>query len=104
MNGGVRTMNASVRYSTPNTATNAGNAGSGAVNVISDPGGAEVEIDGAYYGNTPGLIQMTPGLHTITIRATGFAPWKRTLNIAAGSNLTVKADMQEVGQTAAVIR
>ncbi len=104
MNGGVRTMNASVRYSTPNTATNAGNAGSGAVNVISDPGGAEVEIDGAYYGNTPGLIQMTPGLHTITIRATGYAPWKRTLNIAAGSNLTVKADMQEVGQTAAVIR
>ncbi len=103
-NGGVRTMNASVRYTTPNTATNAGNAGSGAVNVISDPGGAEVEIDGAYYGNTPGLIQMTPGLHTITIRATGFAPWKRTLNIAAGSNLTVKADMQEVGQAAVANR
>ena len=101
LNGGVRTMNASVRYTTPNTATNAGNAGSGAVNVISDPGGAEVEIDGAYYGNTPGLIQMTSGLHTITIRATGFAPWKRTLNIAAGSNLTVKADMQQVGQTTA---
>lgn len=104
LNGGIRTMNASVRYTTPNTATNAGNAGSGAVNVISDPGGAEVEIDGAYYGNTPGLIQMTPGLHTITIRATGFAPWKRTLNIAAGSNLTVKADMQEVGQAAVANR
>lgn len=99
--GSVRTMNASVRYSTPNTATNAGNAGSGAVNVISDPGGAEVEIDGAYYGNTPGLIQMTPGLHTITIRAAGYVAWKRTLNIAVGSNLTVKADMQQVGQATA---
>ncbi len=87
--------------STPNSGMNAGNAGSGAVNVISDPGGAEVEIDGAYYGNTPGLIQMTPGLHTITIRATGYAPWKRTLNIASGSNLTVKADMQQVSQPTA---
>ena len=99
LNGGVRTMNASVRYNTPATAS-AGNASFGAVNVISDPGGAEVEIDGAYYGNTPGLIQMTPGLHTITIRAAGYTAWKRTLNIAAGSNLTVKADMQEVGQAA----
>lgn len=73
----------------------------GAVNIISDPGGAEVEIDGAYYGNTPGLIRLTAGLHTITIRAAGHDAWKRTLNLGPGSNLTVKADLvRSGGQTA----
>ncbi|MGH9837205.1 MAG: PEGA domain-containing protein [Blastocatellia bacterium] len=73
----------------------------GAVNIISDPGGAEVEIDGAYYGNTPGLIRLTAGLHTITIRATGHEAWKRTLNLGPGSSLTVKADLvRSGGQTA----
>lgn len=73
-------------------------AGMGAVNVISDPGGAEVEIDGAFYGNTPGLIKLSPGLHTITVRAAGFAPWKRDLNIAPGSSLTVKAALETKGR------
>lgn len=73
-------------------------AGMGTVNVISDPGGAEVEIDGAFYGNTPGLIKLTPGLHTITVRVAGYAPWKRDLNIAPGSSLTVKAALEEKGR------
>jgi hypothetical protein len=70
----------------------------GAVNVISDPGGAEVEIDGAFYGNTPGLIKLSPGLHTITVRVAGYAPWKRDLNIAPGSNLTVKATLEKTSR------
>jgi hypothetical protein len=73
----------------------------GAVNIISDPGGAEVEIDGAYYGNTPGLIRLPAGLHTLTIRSAGFQPWKRTLNIGPGSSLTVKADLARAGTQAA---
>ncbi len=64
----------------------------GTINVISDPGGAEIEIDGTYYGNTPSLIKLPGGLHTISIRSAGYDAWKRTLNIGPGSNLTVKAD------------
>jgi hypothetical protein len=65
----------------------------GSVYIISDPGGAEVEIDGAYYGNTPGLIRVPAGLHSVTIRYANHTPWKRTVNIAPGSNLTLKADL-----------
>ncbi len=65
----------------------------GAINVISDPVGAEIELDGVYYGNTPGLIKLPTGLHTITVRHAGYEIWKRTLNIGPGSNLTVKADL-----------
>ena len=98
-NGGNATM---IQVSMPTTssrnAATAAAATMGAVNVISDPGGAEVEIDGAFYGNTPGLIRLSPGLHTITVRVAGFAPWKRDLNIAPGSNLTVKATLQAGGR------
>ena len=83
------------------TTTRLNSADFGAVNVISDPGGAEVEIDGAYYGNTPGLIRLSAGLHTISIRAAGHEAWKRTLNLGPGSNLTVKADLIRSGGQAA---
>ncbi len=98
-NGGNATM---MQVSMPTTssrnAATAAAATMGAVNVISDLGGAEVEIDGAFYGNTPGLIRLSPGLHTITVRVAGFVPWKRDLNIAPGSNLIVKATLQAGGR------
>jgi len=73
----------------------------GEINITSTPVGAEVEIDGAYYGNTPGLIRLVPGSHTITIRSAGHEIWKRTLNIGPGSSLTVKADLAKIGLQAA---
>ena len=73
----------------------------GEINITSTPVGAEVEIDGAYYGNTPGLIRLVPGPHTITIRSAGHEIWKRTLNIGPGSSLTVKADLAKIGLQAA---
>ena len=97
--GGAALIQASMPVaSSSRTATAVAAANMGAVNVISDPGGAEVEIDGAFYGNTPGLIRLSPGLHTITVRVAGFAPWKRDLNIAPGSNLTVKATLETSGR------
>ncbi|MFN7948222.1 MAG: PEGA domain-containing protein [Blastocatellia bacterium] len=65
----------------------------GAINVTSEPAGAEIEIDGVFYGNTPGLIRLPAGAHTITVRRTGHEVWKRNLNIGAGSNLTVSAEL-----------
>ena len=70
----------------------------GVINVQSDPGGAEIEVDGAYYGNTPGLLKLPAGQHTITVRSAQLGAWKRTLNIGAGSNLTVKAEPSKGGR------
>lgn len=71
----------------------------GMINVQSDPGGAEIEVDGAYYGNTPGLLKLPAGQHTITVHSASHGAWKRTLNIGAGSNLTVKAELTKGGRT-----
>lgn len=72
----------------------------GMINVLSDPGGAEIEVDGAYYGNTPGLLKLPAGQHTITVRSANHGAWKRTLNIGAGSNLTVKAELTKATSAA----
>ncbi|MFN7928454.1 MAG: PEGA domain-containing protein [Blastocatellia bacterium] len=80
-----------VAASTRHAAT--GQVDFGTINVLSEPGGAEVEVDDAYYGNTPALLKLPAGMHTITVRSAHHAAWSRTLNIGAGSNLTVKAEL-----------
>lgn len=76
----------------------------GLINVLSEPGGAEIEVDGAYYGNTPGLLKLPAGQHTITVRGTNRTAWQRTLNIGAGSNLTVKAELTKAAARRASTR
>lgn len=68
----------------------------GMINVLSEPTGAEIEVDGAYYGNTPGLLKLPAGQHTIIVRSANHGAWNRTLNIGAGSNLTVKAELTKI--------
>jgi hypothetical protein len=48
------------------------------VNITSDPEGAEIEIDGAFIGNTPTTVQLAAGPHKIKIVSDGRV-WERTL-------------------------
>ncbi|HEV2135089.1 MAG TPA: PEGA domain-containing protein, partial [Terracidiphilus sp.] len=53
--------------------------------VSSTPPGADIEIDGAFVGNTPSTIDVAPGAHEITVKKSGFADWTRKLNVTGGS-------------------
>lgn len=94
VNAGFQTVALTAAQPVASPAAPVVNSGLASVNVISDPDGAEIEIDGAYYGSTPSLIKLPAGAHTITMRSGKFGAWQRTLNIAPGSNLTVKAELQ----------
>jgi hypothetical protein len=61
----------------------------------STPPGAEVAVDGRYVGSTPSLLNLSTGTHTVAISLPGFAPWKRDLTVAAGSELTVNAILEK---------
>lgn len=63
------------------------------VQFSSDPSGAEIAIDGNYAGNTPSLIKMKPGMHSIKLTKTGFQPWVRSIEIAVGESRTIAADL-----------
>ena len=53
--------------------------------IDSTPTGADVEIDGAFVGNTPSTVSVPPGSHKIAVKKKGFADWTKTLNVSGGS-------------------
>ncbi|MGA2206946.1 MAG: PEGA domain-containing protein [Terracidiphilus sp.] len=64
----------------------------------SNPAGAEIVIDGNYAGNTPSLVKLRPGTHSIRITKTGYTPWERSIEPGAGEFRTVSAALEKSGQ------
>jgi hypothetical protein len=60
-------------------------AAQASVIVESIPPGADIEVDGAFVGNTPSTVSVSPGSHQIAVKKKGFADWTRTLNVTSGS-------------------
>ena len=65
------------------------------VQLSSDPTGAEITIDGNYEGNTPSLIKLGPGTHSITMTMLGYAPWMRSIQTAAGESRNFDATLDK---------
>lgn len=53
--------------------------------IDSTPAGADVEIDGAFVGNTPSTVTVAPGSHQIVVKKKGFTDWTKTLNVTGGT-------------------
>ncbi len=53
--------------------------------IDSSPQGADIEIDGAFVGNTPSTLTVAPGSHKIAVAKKGFAAWSKTLNVTGGT-------------------
>ena len=53
--------------------------------IESMPAGADIEIDGAFVGNTPSTISAVLGDHRISVRKKGFADWSKTLTVIGGT-------------------
>ena len=63
------------------------------VTIESEPEGADVEIDGVYYGNAGGTFEVTPGVHEIVVSRPGFNAWRKKVKVDDG--LTFKATLAE---------
>jgi hypothetical protein len=61
--------------------------------IESSPNGADVEVDGAFIGNTPSTVAVAPGPHDISIKKKGFTAWTRKLNASSGS-VHVNAELE----------
>jgi serine protease Do len=59
--------------------------------VKSEPDGAEIYIDGKYFGSTPSRLSLSQGEHTIRISRPGFDTWERRVQIESNSSPTVNA-------------
>jgi hypothetical protein len=76
-------------------AANAVSDEAASVQLSSDPTGAEITIDGNYAGNTPSLIKLKPGTHSIRMTMPGYAPWVRSIETAAGESRNVAATLDK---------
>ena len=69
-----------------------------AIQLSSDPSGAEITVDGNYVGSTPSLIKLRPGAHNVKITKNGYTPWVRSINTEAGESRNLAADLEKTGQ------
>jgi hypothetical protein len=53
--------------------------------IDSTPAGADVEIDGAFVGDTPSSVSVAAGSHQIAVKKKGFTDWTKTLNVTSGT-------------------
>jgi len=63
------------------------------LSIVSAPDGAEIEIDGAFVGNVPSVLEIKPGEHTVTVRKSGFRTWERKVTLVAGE-IKVSAELE----------
>ena len=67
----------------------------GSLDVISNPHGADITIDGKSYGKTPFTIeQLLEGEHQVFISKSHFAPETRTINVIENVNTPLAIDLR----------
>jgi hypothetical protein len=61
------------------------------VMVSSEPTGGDIYIDGKFMGNTPSLIDLPAGSHSVRVEKKGQKTWSRTVSLTRGSKVTLQA-------------
>ena len=72
------------------------------VAIRSAPDAAEILVDGVFRGNTPAILKLTPGDHTVSLIAPRRLKWERTMHMDAGSQVTLAPVLAEVPTGSAV--
>jgi len=70
------------------------------LDISSNPTAAEIEIDGAFVGNTPSSVEVSPGEHALKITKKGFVPWERRLKAMPGhASVSPELETVETGKS-----
>ena len=66
------------------------------VKVVSQPGEADIEVDGSYFGVTPSVevTRLKPGPHVIVVKKYGYQRWERKVELVAGEKQIVTAELE----------
>jgi hypothetical protein len=62
--------------------------------IESTPSGADIEIDGAFVGNTPSTVSVAPGSHQVAVKKKGYTDWTKTLNVTGGT-IHLNAELEQ---------
>jgi hypothetical protein len=73
--------------------------GSATVTITASTAGADIEVNGAFMGNTPTTLQLAAGTHQITVR-NGPHSWARTIQVTGGSTVSLHAVLTQAASVA----
>jgi hypothetical protein len=63
--------------------------------ISSNPKGAEILVDGTSTGQfTPARLQLTAGLHNVTLRLTGYQQAKTTVQVSEGGTVPIELSLR----------
>jgi hypothetical protein len=63
-------------------------ADTGTLTVNSNPGGAQLLVDGKLAGVTPTTLTLPPGIHSLTLRGSGAEPRTMNVTVSAGTEVS----------------
>ena len=65
------------------------------MNVSSNPTGADVFADGDFVGNSPAVLKLAPGKHTVAVKSSGYVDWSKEITVQSGSELQLNASLEK---------
>jgi hypothetical protein len=69
----------------------------GTVNVTSNPGGADVYVDGQFVGGCPAVLKLKPGKHIVSAKLSGHKDWSREISVEPGSEVRLIVRLEQQG-------
>lgn len=69
-------------------------AATGSVEIVSDPPGAEIYVDGNFIGQTPATVSLGAGLHHVELKVSGKNRWTRDVEVLKDSRLTLHSVLE----------
>lgn len=63
--------------------------------VTSEPGGADIYVDGQYEGSTPSQLSMSAGEHVVRVARPGYRDWERKVRVSAGAKKSINAVLEK---------
>jgi len=64
------------------------------VSFVSNPAGADIEVDGRFLGSTPAELPLALGQRTIRVSKRGFKPYQRTVQVLSGGAQRINVDLE----------
>lgn len=65
------------------------------ISVSSTPANADIELDGSFVGNTPSVIDVPSGDHSVVVKKSGYKPWERKLKVTGGV-VNISAELEKM--------
>jgi len=66
----------------------------GKLAITSTPSGADIEIDGAFLGNTPAQVNAAEGARLVRVFKKGFSPYERTIQVQRGAEQRITVELE----------